>query len=613
VDQEVISAPLPPNLNLILNAKTTLTVGAFTQVFGDVGSSGLNGSLLFDVSSSQGFDGNALANTVTVRTSASVGHVFGNDITVDGLAFQQSLGLDPATLPPVPGMPSVAPGTTNVSLATNQTRQLCPGSYGTLSLGQNARLNLNGGVYQVARLNLADGARLEPSEPVVILVSGSLVTHTGSLIAPSGQSLNAMSAADIRIEVAGAVTLGDSTQVRAHLLVPNGKLTTGGSVSLIGAAWAKSIAIGTQNFITGEGRFSTETPVVPPPCNDNNVCTADQCVSAGTVAFCRNTPAPSGTSCDDGNLCNGVAVCDGAGACAPGTVADPGTSCTDANVCNGDETCDGFGTCQAGAPPVVTDENTCTVDVCDPQTGVSHLPVPDGTTCSGIGVCEGGVCSIQAQMLVTINDANGHLERIDRDTFSVTDIGPLGVGYAFGDCAWNPVDRALYMVDGRGVRGLYRVDLLTGAATLVGIHGRFDLFSLAYHPPTNQLYGLDGVGDLYSISTTTGAATRIGHSIDTFVDGLAFDSTRNQLVALTAGASAFFAVDVTTAVATRLQSVPFIDDMGLTYDPTIDRFWVADFRGNLTQFNPEGNQFSQTTLASLPGSRTCLALVTATR
>ncbi len=395
-EQAVVAPPLPSNLNLILNAKTTVTIGAFTSVSGDVGSVGLNGSVLFDVSSTQGFFSgfNVLANTVTVNTNASVGHVFGNDITVNGFASQQSLGLDPTTMPQVPAVTPATPGTTNVSTNENQAKQLCPGQYGAISLGVNSTLNLNGGVYQVTKLTLADGARLEPSEPVVILVSGGVTTGIGSAIRPSAQALNPMTAANVRIEVGGAVTLGDSNQIRAHLLV-NGKFATGKSLSMTGAAWAKSINVGTNGFVGGDGAFSTQAPAVPPPCNDNNACTVDTCVGGGTaVAFCRNTPVPTGTSCEDGNVCNGAERCDGNGQCQPGTNLDAGKSCADGNVCNGDETCDGFGTCLAGTPPVVSDDNTCTADTCDAVAGVTHTPLPDGTTCNGSGVCAAGTCSV---------------------------------------------------------------------------------------------------------------------------------------------------------------------------------------------------------------------------
>jgi hypothetical protein len=395
-EQAVVNPPLPGDLNLILNAKTSVTVGPFTQVFGDVGSSGLNGSALFDIGSTQSFgSGNLLANTVTVKTNASVGHVFGNDLIIDGFASQQSLGLNPAALPQVPAVTPAAPGTTNVSTNENQAKQLCAGQYGAISLGVNSTLSLNGGIYQVTRLTLADGARLEPSEPVVILVSGAVTTGIGSFIQPSGQSLNPMTAADIRIEVGGSVTIGNDTQVRAHLLVPGGKLTTGKNAGLVGAAWAKTISIGSQNVITGEGVFAAHTPSVPPPCNDNNACTADACVGGGTtVAFCSNTPVPSGTSCEDGSVCNGLEQCNGAGQCQPGTPPGAGTSCTDGNACNGDETCNSLGSCVLGTPPVVNDNNACTADACDPTGGVSHIPLPDGTACNGSGVCQAGACSL---------------------------------------------------------------------------------------------------------------------------------------------------------------------------------------------------------------------------
>ena len=393
-EQEVINPPLPSNLNLILNAKTTLTVGAFTTVSGDVGSSGLSGSVLFDVSSSQGFGGfNVLANTVTVNTGASVGHVFGNDITINGFASQQSLGFDPTAMPQVPAVTAATPGTTNVSTNENQAKQLCPGQYGAISLGVNSTLNLNGGVYQVTRLTLADGARLEPSEPVVILVSGGMTTGIGSAIGPSAQALNPMTAANVRIEVGGAVTLGDNNQIRAHLLVA-GKLTTGRGLSMTGAAWAKTISIGPNSSLGGDGAFSAQAPSVPPPCNDNSACTVDACVGGGTsVAFCRNTALPAGSSCGDGNACNGNELCDGAGQCQPGTIQPPGADCTDGDRCNGDETCNGAGTCLPGTPPVVNDNNACTVDVCDATTGVTHVPLPDGTTCNGIGTCTAGTCT----------------------------------------------------------------------------------------------------------------------------------------------------------------------------------------------------------------------------
>lgn len=74
--------------------------------------------------------------------------------------------------------------------------------------------------------------------------------------------------------------------------------------------------------------------------------------------------------CNDGKACT-VDVCD-KGACTF-TPAPVGAPCGDADLCNGDETCDAAGQCQAGTPKAVDDGDICTVDACDPASGlVSH-------------------------------------------------------------------------------------------------------------------------------------------------------------------------------------------------------------------------------------------------
>lgn len=290
-NQEVTNQ-LPSNLLLGLNAKNTVTIGPFSQIAGDVGSSGLTGSVLFDVSTVQGtfFGFNIVANTVEIRADAQVDNIIGNDITVDGIAESETLGLDPTALPQVPAGSPVTPGTTPLSAATNEAKQACPGQYSAITLGKNATLALNGGVYQVTRLNLADGARLAPSEPVVILVTGGMTLGTGATILPSQQALNPMTSRDIRIEVGGAITIGDNAALRAHLLAPAGKITVGKLVNLTGGAWAKSIELGDNDIFNTEDVFLAQAAAVPPPCNDNDACTTDTCESSGGVARCSNVP-----------------------------------------------------------------------------------------------------------------------------------------------------------------------------------------------------------------------------------------------------------------------------------------------------------------------------------
>ena len=92
----------------------------------------------------------------------------------------------------------------------------------------------------------------------------------------------------------------------------------------------------------------------PKDCDDNNPCTADSCDSSGT---CVHTPVPTGTSCSDGNACNGAETCQS------GVCTGPVTTFT----------CD--------------DHNPCTTDTCTPLGGCASTPVANGTACDDNNVC----------------------------------------------------------------------------------------------------------------------------------------------------------------------------------------------------------------------------------
>ncbi|MCC6649159.1 MAG: hypothetical protein IT374_26770 [Polyangiaceae bacterium] len=133
--------------------------------------------------------------------------------------------------------------------------------------------------------------------------------------------------------------------------------------------------------------------VVHAPINpsDADPCTKDSCdptsgVKHETIVGCSGCTKDE--DCDDGNPCH-LHKCDTTtGACLPGNLA-AGASCADTTVCNGQEACDGAGVCVAGTALVVDDKDKCTVDVCDPVTGVAHSPVnlDDGNDCT-VDACD---------------------------------------------------------------------------------------------------------------------------------------------------------------------------------------------------------------------------------
>jgi Divergent InlB B-repeat domain len=265
-------------------------------------------------------------------------------------------------------------------------------------------------------------------------------------------------------------------------------------------------------------------------------------------------------------------------------------------------------------------------EIFDAGTMVTLTATPaSGSTFAGwSGACTGlGACPVQMTSsasvtatfaprggLYMINQNTARLERMDPVTLVGTDVGPLGAAFSLGDCAWNPADARLYMVDGTTSPGsLYRVDLATGAASLVGVHGISNMLALAYHPPSNQLYGVatDGANNLYTINPATGAATRIGPTGVQQVEGLAWDSRRNVMVALSAVTGAIYSVNLATAAATQLQPAT-ISNLGLTYDPVLDRFWAGDNSSSIYQFDPNAS-FARTVVTSFSTGHTCIAFV----
>jgi hypothetical protein len=147
--------------------------------------------------------------------------------------------------------------------------------------------------------------------------------------------------------------------------------------------------------------FSTERPVLgagcrevggcdpaPGGCDDGNPCTVDACEATG----CTHVALANGTSCSDGDACNGAETRQ-SGACTPGALL----ACDDGNPCTADG-CDATLGC-IQAPLACDDANPCTTDACDAATGCTHANAStatacsDGLACNGTERCDGaGAC-----------------------------------------------------------------------------------------------------------------------------------------------------------------------------------------------------------------------------
>lgn len=136
-------------------------------------------------------------------------------------------------------------------------------------------------------------------------------------------------------------------------------------------------------FCDGVEYCDTETDCY----STGNPCAAGESCNEGTEScdqpgFCGDGTKDAGEDCDDGAANGTTTSCCNAD-CA---YASAGTSCPDGEYCNGEETCDGAGACQAGTDPCQAGE-TCNdvTDTCDVLTCADLL---DKGTCNADPDCE---------------------------------------------------------------------------------------------------------------------------------------------------------------------------------------------------------------------------------
>ncbi|MSP90997.1 MAG: hypothetical protein EXR79_04210 [Myxococcales bacterium] len=143
-------------------------------------------------------------------------------------------------------------------------------------------------------------------------------------------------------------------------------------------------------------------------CNDGNACTeSDTCQGSVCVGKSIETCCKSDLQCADSAPCTAETCVKGS--CQTDLALLNGKACEDGNVCTKQEQCV-LGVCVASGFDKCSDDNPCTVDVCDPQKGCQHQGLPegascdDGDVCDGSDVCQAGGCKVGTAL--TCKDAN---------------------------------------------------------------------------------------------------------------------------------------------------------------------------------------------------------------
>ena len=118
-------------------------------------------------------------------------------------------------------------------------------------------------------------------------------------------------------------------------------------------------------------------------CADSSLCTVNERCDSGA---CVSDPV----NCDDGEACTQDS-CDPAAGCLHVDQPD-GSSCSDGNLCNGEETCHG-GHCGSGPPLDCDDGNPCTADSCTSPGSCRHTATP-GCCATDADCADTSACTI---------------------------------------------------------------------------------------------------------------------------------------------------------------------------------------------------------------------------
>jgi len=163
-----------------------------------------------------------------------------------------------------------------------------------------------------------------------------------------------------------------------------------------------------------------------------------------------------------------------------------------------------------------------------------------------------------------------------------------GITFLTGIAA-DPASGSLYGLTTFGsapMNSLVRIDPLTGAATTVGATGLQNIFEgdLAFNPATGQLFGLQnipnapGPGDLFRIDLNTGAATIVGTLPTGDYSALAFDLS-GTLWLVDSSASGGNNARILDTVQLNLDLGATV---GLAFDPASGTAYLADGGNNRT-------------------------------
>jgi len=248
-------------------ATNSIELKSNSQVFsGDIG--------VFDISTGPWL---AQQSEVTVGTKAYVHDgisIYGDKVyiksngsaydvhynTLDGNGEVRGDHYTPLALPldiTLPQFPVSNPGSRDITVVTNETYVLAPGSYSLIKLKSKSTLIFTGGTYHLQNLELGANSHVLFQAPTEVIINNRLEPGSHSQIGPADGS--GITARDIVFYVNGmngstgdlganpqAAVIGTQSTVKANIYAPNGTIRIMNHCDVEGAVIGKDVLVGTE-------------------------------------------------------------------------------------------------------------------------------------------------------------------------------------------------------------------------------------------------------------------------------------------------------------------------------------------------------------------------------
>lgn len=421
----------------IIAGKQVKLGGGTVIVGGSVAATQDGGFVIVGKDSALPTSGQVIGDKAKVLPRSTLGRLFTNGPIVASDAGLAGGGpftfTPPVSFPSLPAFPGFTTGTEVISVGAGESRILAPGNYGAVTVANGGRLQLRGftagtgvGRYNIVSLKVTFEGRVTADNAVVINVRERIGLAGRAYVGPSpGEPLLA---GDVQVNVEGAaVKVSRGASVVAQMRVPSGKVSVGAGSTVAGRIIGDRVTVAKRGVVVlqggcGDGQRSAAEECDLSAANGDAACPGD-CIAGDPAGLGRIELGQRGqcrcrcetnADCNDGDKCDGEETCQ-AGICVPGPAptcddgnpctrdCDPargcireprpdGSGCSDENLCTTNDECRS-GQCVGGPPRNCDDDNSCTTDACDPQTGCERTPLDNGAGCSDDNACtQGDAC-----------------------------------------------------------------------------------------------------------------------------------------------------------------------------------------------------------------------------